>query len=93
MLQHTSTPFAYREGVSAVRVILAVILLFFLGSVGIFAVQNTQPITVQFLKWGITAPVAIMAVAVYFLGMISGWNVIAFLRRSFTRVTEASRQD
>jgi putative membrane protein len=74
-----------------VRFILGVILLIFLGAVGIFALQNMQTVNVQFLKWGVTAPVAFLTVVAYLLGMLSGWNVIAFLRRSIRRVTEEPR--
>ena len=75
------------------RYLLGFILLIFLGAVGLFAVQNTQPITVTFWKWSITAPVAILAIGVYFLGMISGWNVVAFMRSSLRRVTAHRNQD
>jgi putative membrane protein len=74
-----------------VRFVLGVVLLVFLGAVGAFAVQNTQTVTVQFLKWGVTAPLALLTIAVYFLGMLSGWSVVSFLRRSIRRV--ASDQD
>ena len=70
------------------RYVQAAILLVFLGAIGIFAVQNMQAITVSFVNWSITAPVAILAVAVYLLGMLTGWTVVAFLRRSIRRVSE-----
>lgn len=70
------------------RYLQAVILLVFLGALGIFVVQNTQAITVQYLNWSVTAPAAIMAIAVYFIGMLSGWTVVAFLSRSLRRVSE-----
>jgi uncharacterized integral membrane protein len=70
------------------RFIQAVLLLAFLAAVGIFAVQNTQTITVKFLGEAITAPLAFLTVAVYLLGMLTGWTVISFLRRSIRRVTE-----
>lgn len=73
------------------RFILGVILLIFLGAVGIFALQNTQTVTLLFLKWSVTAPVAFLAIVAYLLGMLSGWNVIAFLRSSIRRVTEEPR--
>jgi len=69
------------------RFILGVILLVFLGAVGIFAVQNNQPVRLQFLDRSVNTTLAFLTVAVYFLGMLSGWNVIAFLRRSINRVT------
>jgi len=68
------------------RFVLGLILLIFLAAVCLFAVQNTQPITVRFWNWGLTAPVAILAIGTYLLGMISGWNVIAFVRSSIHRM-------
>ena len=70
------------------RVVQAILLLVFLGALGIFAVQNTNIITVRFLEWGITAPLALVSVAVYLLGMLTGWTVVAFVSRSLRRVTE-----
>jgi lipopolysaccharide assembly protein A len=77
-----------RERVLPMRFIQAVILLAFLGAVGIFAVQNTQAVTVEFLKWSVTAPVAFLTIVVYLLGMLTGWTVVSFLSRSIRRVTE-----
>jgi len=73
------------------RYILAFILLVFLGAVGIFAVQNTQTVTVRFLQWGMTGPLAALTVVTYLVGMVSGWNVVAFLRRSIRQVTSETR--
>lgn len=74
------------------RYLLGFILLIFLGAVGLFAVQNTQPITVRFWNYSITAPVAILSIGAYFLGMISGWNVVAFMRSMIQSVTAPSDQ-
>ena len=73
------------------RYVQAIILLVFLGAVGIFAVQNTNLISVRFLNWGITAPLALVSVAVYFLGMLTGWTVVAFLTRSIRWCSWLSR--
>jgi uncharacterized integral membrane protein len=70
------------------RIIQAVLLLAFLGVVGLFAVQNTRSVTVNFWTWELTGPVAVVIVAVYFLGMLSGWTVVSFVRRSLRRVHE-----
>ena len=69
------------------RFIQAVILLAFLGVVGLFAVQNTEAITVSFWTWKTTGPVALLAIAAYLLGMLSGWTVVSFFTRSLQRVT------
>lgn len=73
------------------RAIQAVVFLAFLAAVGLFAVQNTEVITVQFLTWKTSKPVALFTVVVYFLGMLSGWTVVAFVRRSLRRVSERPR--
>ena len=65
------------------RFILAIVPLAFLGAVAVFAVQNLQTV-----NWAVTAPFALVVVAIYFLGMVSGWTVVAFVQRSFRRVTE-----
>lgn len=70
------------------RFIQAIILLAFLGALGLFAVQNTEAITVTFWKWQTTGPVALLAIAAYFLGMLSGWTVVSFFSRSLRRVSE-----
>lgn len=75
------------------RLILGLILLVFLGAVGLFAVQNTQTVTVKFWTWGFTSPVAFLAVVAYLLGMVSGWNVVAFLRSSIRHVTLQPEQE
>jgi uncharacterized integral membrane protein len=72
--------------------IQAVIFLAFLGAVGVFALQNTDPVAVNFLTWSLSAPVATLIVSVYLLGMISGWTVVSFVRRSVRRIGEPPRQ-
>lgn len=73
------------------RFIQAIVFLAFLAVVGLFAVQNTNVITVNFWRWSFSGPVAFLTLAVYFLGMISGWTVVAFVRRSLRRVGEPAR--
>jgi lipopolysaccharide assembly protein A len=70
------------------KYVQAIILLVFLGALGIFAVQNTNAITVRFLNWEITRPLALVSVIVYLLGMMTGWTVVAFVSRSLRGVTE-----
>ena len=74
------------------RTILGIFLLAFLGAVGLFAVQNTRSVQVSFWTWELTAPVALVILAVYLLGMLSGWTLVAFVRRSLRRVTERPRE-
>ena len=73
------------------RIIQAIILIAFLAMVGLFAIQNTKPLSVTFWNVSVTAPVALLAVAIYLLGMLTGWTVVAFLRRSIRVVSEHRR--
>jgi lipopolysaccharide assembly protein A len=70
------------------RFIQAVILLVFLAAIALFAVQNTEAITVAFWTWKATGPVALLAIVAYLLGMVSGGTVVTFVRRSLHRVSE-----
>jgi lipopolysaccharide assembly protein A len=72
------------------RVIQGVLLLIFLGAIAIFAVQNNALYEVNFLKWKtIPISIALISLASYFLGMLSGWTVVAFVRRSIRKVSES----
>jgi len=73
------------------RFIQAVLLLAFLGAITVFALQNTQVVTVRLLNWSVSAPIALTVVAAYVLGMVSGWTVVAFIRRSIRRIREPDR--
>lgn len=70
------------------RVICFLILLFLLGVIGIFALQNRGMITLQFLDRSVSWPGSLLIAVVYLLGMVSGWTVVGFVRRSLHRVTE-----
>ena len=70
------------------RVIQAILFLLFLGAIGLFAVQNREVITVGFWDWKVNGSVALLAIGAYVLGMLSGWTVVAFVRRSLRKVRE-----
>jgi lipopolysaccharide assembly protein A len=70
------------------RFLQAVVFLALLLMIGVFAAQNTGVVTVNFLSWNLQQPVAILAVAVYVVGMLRGWTVLAFMRRSLRQVTQ-----
>lgn len=74
------------------RFLQAVVFLAFLAIVGIFAVQNTSTLTVQFLNWSVRAPVALLMIGIYLLGMLTGWTVVAFVSRSVRRVSQSPRE-
>jgi lipopolysaccharide assembly protein A len=73
------------------RFIQAACFLALLVTIGIFAVQNRESITVSFLAWNLSQPVAIVTVAVYILGMLSGWTVLTVARGTFRGATARPR--
>lgn len=62
------------------RIFYLVVLVLLLGITVFFALQNLQTVTVSFLSWSLTLPLALVVIGAYFLGMASGGSVLAFLR-------------
>lgn len=67
------------------RFFYLVLLILFAGVTALFAVQNLQTITVSFLSWSVTLPIALVVIGAYALGMASGGSVLAFLRWTLHR--------
>jgi lipopolysaccharide assembly protein A len=70
-------------------VYLAVVVVFVAAMV-IFAVQNRETVTMAFLGFSVRAPLALLAIAVYILGAITGGSLLAMLRRSVARARPVS---
>ncbi len=49
----------------------------------IFAFQNLQVVTVSFFGFRLSAPLALQAVIIYVLGMITGGGAVALIRWAF----------
>jgi len=73
------------------RVFYFLILMILLLVLAVFAVQNSGPVSVQYLDKSVTAPMSLLITVVYLLGMLSGWTVVGLLKRSMQRVTERPR--
>jgi lipopolysaccharide assembly protein A len=61
-------------------------LVVILVAVVIFAWQNHERETLRFLNWSVSWPMALFIAVVYVLGMVSGWSVFGFLKRSIKEV-------
>jgi lipopolysaccharide assembly protein A len=70
---------------------LAVIALFVVATI-IFAVQNLGIVTVSFLGFSASMPLALLVVIIYVLGMATGSSLWALLRKSYqgSRLTATS---
>jgi lipopolysaccharide assembly protein A len=60
---------------------IIVVVLFVLAT-AIFAFQNLQTVTLAFLGFSVGAPLALLVVIIYVLGMVTGGSLVALLRRS-----------
>ena len=60
-----------------------IVIVLFAGATLVFSVQNFQPVTMSFLGYSVSLPLALMAIALYLLGMATGGSLWALIRRSF----------
>ena len=64
------------------RTIHITLVVIFVVAILVFSLQNIESVTVSFLGLNASAPLAVVVLAVYLLGMVSGGSVISFLQRS-----------
>lgn len=69
------------------RMLCFLFLLLLAVAIGIFAVQNPESITLQYLGRTIECPPALLVAVIYLLGMVSGGAVLGLVQRSWRRVT------
>jgi lipopolysaccharide assembly protein A len=70
------------------RFVFLAIFVLLVAAAAIFAIQNLQPITVSFLGMTIHTRLAVLAVAVYVLGAVTGGSLLALLRQSYEGASE-----
>ena len=70
------------------RLVYLLLLLIIVAAVVLFAVQNHESITLTYLDRSVTLSLPLLIAIVYLLGMVSGWTVVGFLKRSLQRVTQ-----
>lgn len=71
------------------RTVYSILLLLFVAALVTFIVQNPHSVKIQFLNWSRDAPMAALSLGFYVLGMLSGWTVVAFLRRSIRSIRDS----
>jgi uncharacterized integral membrane protein len=60
-----------------------IVILLFAAIAVVFVVQNLQLVTVSFLGFRATVPIALLAGIMYLLGMATGGSLLALLRWLF----------
>ena len=73
------------------RLVYLLILLLVLAAVILFAVQNHETVTIEYFNRSLSCSLPLLIAVVYLLGMLSGWTVVGFLKRSIKRVTEGRK--
>ena len=72
------------------RWIIIGVSVVFVAAVLVFAIQNFQSVTVAFLSMRMSAPLALLVIVIYVLGMVTGGSIWTLLRRGDRRI-EAAR--
>lgn len=73
------------------NVVYKLVLTLLLGVVVVFAFQNITTVTVSFLTWSATVPLAMVVIAAYILGTVTGGGVLSLLMRSIHDDTRKSK--
>jgi lipopolysaccharide assembly protein A len=75
------------------RYVWFLIFLVFVAIIGVFAFVNSDPVAINYLDQSFSVqsvhlPMSVLIGGIYLLGMLTGWTVIGFLKRTVQRVTE-----
>jgi len=62
-----------------------IVVALFAIATALFAIQNFEIVTLTFLGFSARAPLALLVVIIYVLGMATGGSLFALLRRSIAR--------
>ena len=64
----------YVTGTLAILLLLVVV---------VFSLQNRESVSVAFLVWSLSVPKVFLILGTYVLGMLSGWGLVALVKRLF----------
>jgi uncharacterized integral membrane protein len=65
-----------------VRWLYLAIVVLFVAALIIFVFQNTERVSMSFLTFGLTLPLAALAFIIYVLGALTGGSLYGLIRRS-----------
>ena len=64
----------YVTGTLAILLLLVVV---------VFSFQNRESVSLAFLVWSLSVPKVFLILGTYVLGMLSGWGLVALVKRLF----------
>lgn len=71
------------------RNVSIVLFLLVLIAIVIFAIENRGSVPITFLGMSLNAPMVLIVVSMYILGMITGGSFVSYLKRSYRRATDS----
>jgi lipopolysaccharide assembly protein A len=77
-------PISTRE--ASMRLVYLIVIVLFVAAAIVFVAQNRDPLTISFLGFSVSAPVAILSGIMYFLGAVTGGSLFALLRHSVRKL-------
>ena len=79
------------------RYVWLLIFLIMVAIVSVFAYENNDRVAISYLDQSLSVqsihlPMSVLIGATYVLGMLTGWIVIGFLKRTVQHVTEGEKR-
>ncbi len=63
------------------KIFKLILILLFTTIIIVFALQNLEDLTINFLMWELTLPVFASSIAIYFFGAITGGLLFSMLKK------------
>ena len=78
------------------RFVWFLIFLIFVAIIGFFAFENSDPVAINYPDQSLSIqsihlPMSVLIGGIYLLGMLTGWTVIGFLKRTVQHVTQGPK--
>jgi lipopolysaccharide assembly protein A len=74
------------------NILYKLVLTLLFGVTVVFALQNISTVTVSFLGWSATVPLAMVVIVSYILGAVTGGGLLSLLMRTLHEDTRRSSQ-
>jgi uncharacterized integral membrane protein len=68
------------------RLVYLIVIVLLAAAAIVFVAQNRDPMTISFLGFSVSAPVAALSAIMYFLGALTGGSLLALLRHSVRKL-------
>ena len=78
------------------RYVWFLIFLIFVAIIGVFAFENSDSVAINYLDQNLSVqsihlPMSVLIGGIYVLGMLTGWTVVGFLKRTVQHVTQGQK--